>query len=713
MWSDIVRGSMAPNFASECITLIKHFKLQYSLQKITPGDGNCFFHAICDQVQSRTDLNSKLPQFAIEAASHHSILRKEVVNFVKHTSLNEALAIYKVALLSNFRTRLDKEKEWQRYLKTMSMDGTWADDLIIQATSTYLGTNILLLASSNMLDSPWTEVLGNDSARMEAMTLVYLVGRHFQSILPCTDSTDECLHCGKRTRHILMHLGQNTKCKISYDMDTLRSKAVQKRKEMTQSTIQKEYQAKYYAQHSEQIKATKTRLYEENSMETKTRVKKRYHEKSDEIKEKRKQHYQEKSEDIKEKKKQHYKEKSEDIKEKRKEHYQEKSEDIKQKKKTHYQEKSEDIKGKKKQHYKEKSEDIKKKKKQHYQEKSEDIKHKKKTHYQEKSVDIREKRKTHHQERSDDITERKRKHYQENKDVIAQKRKVNLHIQREIKIQSTDEDARYKKFKESTLDGPVHSCQICHRLMFSTSLEQVLIEDKKDTLESIYNGVYDNVQQSSQKGKISICKTCKEYIKQKDSPPLCFANQLNVDRQPDELIELNDLEAVLIAKSIIFMKIYSLPKSRWNALKDHAIHVPITDNDILNTLDSISKYPRNIDDSGVIPVFLKRKKNFKNFIYHQFINKRKIIAALQFLKLSGHVSYQNIEIEDFAYDGAVSCNSSFESTGSASDSSSSDGSLQSMSSKQEKNVIHAATMLNTDYPESSIVLNQKKQNVTL
>ena len=49
---------------------------------------------------------------------------------------------------------------------------------------------------------------------------------------------------------------------------------------------------------------------------------------------------------------------------------------------------------------------------------------------------------------------------------------------------------------------------------------------------------------------------------------------------PEMKLELTELEANLIAKRIIFMKIFQLPKTRWTALKDKIINVPVKENDI-------------------------------------------------------------------------------------------------------------------------------------
>jgi hypothetical protein len=42
-------------------------------------------------------------------------------------------------------------------------------------------------------------------------------------------------------------------------------------------------------------------------------------------------------------------------------------------------------------------------------------------------------------------------------------------------------------------------------------------------------------------------------------------------------LKLTKLDGDLIAKSIIFQKIYQLPKSRWTALKNRLINIPIND----------------------------------------------------------------------------------------------------------------------------------------
>ena len=46
-------------------------------------------------------------------------------------------------------------------------------------------------------------------------------------------------------------------------------------------------------------------------------------------------------------------------------------------------------------------------------------------------------------------------------------------------------------------------------------------------------------------------------------------------------LRLTDIEKQLIVKSLIFIKIRELPKTRMRAMNDRVINVPIEDNDII------------------------------------------------------------------------------------------------------------------------------------
>ena len=96
-------------------------------------------------------------------------------------------------------------------------------------------------------------------------------------------------------------------------------------------------------------------------------------------------------------------------------------------------------------------------------------------------------------------------------------------------------------------------------------------------------------------------------------PPMCRKNGLELYETEKELknqgLLLTELEGSLIARRIVFMKIFLLPKSRWTAFKDKAVNIPIPESSVLNTVESL---PRTPNDAGLVSVSLKRKIEYKN-----------------------------------------------------------------------------------------------------
>jgi hypothetical protein len=143
-------------------------------------------------------------------------------------------------------------------------------------------------------------------------------------------------------------------------------------------------------------------------------------------------------------------------------------------------------------------------------------------------------------------------------------------------------------------------------------------------------------------------------------------NGLEVENFPANL-ELNELGATLIARNILFLKIFQLPRSRWNALKDRIVNVQVEHSDINSTMDSVidtvrqriinvpidndcventetNELPRSWENAGIIPVKLKRKLSFKNNVLASYIDPKKLIEALLYIKSQGHPGYTDIHI---------------------------------------------------------------------
>ena len=65
-----------------------------------------------------------------------------------------------------------------------------------------------------------------------------------------------------------------------------------------------------------------------------------------------------------------------------------------------------------------------------------------------------------------------------------------------------------------------------------------------------------------------------------------------VDLPNDPDLSLSEMENNLIAKRILFQKIFQLPRSRMAACKDKLVNVPIHDTDIINTFESLPRTPK-------------------------------------------------------------------------------------------------------------------------
>merc|ERR1712203_918189 len=93
-------------------------------------------------------------------------------------------------------------------------------------------------------------------------------------------------------------------------------------------------------------------------------------------------------------------------------------------------------------------------------------------------------------------------------------------------------------------------------------------------------------------------------------------------------LNLTDLEQSLIARSLIFLKIHKLPKSRMGCVKDKIVYVPINENDTLNTINTILRTPT---EAGILPVKVKRKLEFRSNYMEEYVSIPKIIGALRVL----------------------------------------------------------------------------------
>ena len=102
------------------------------------------------------------------------------------------------------------------------------------------------------------------------------------------------------------------------------------------------------------------------------------------------------------------------------------------------------------------------------------------------------------------------------------------------------------------------------------------------------------------------CHSCSNYMSTGKMAPMSNQNNLQlIETKAYPELDLKEVENQLVAPNLIFQKIKLLPKSRWNAMIDRTVNVPIPTQEINQTLEQLPRKPEN---ACIIPVQLKRMK---------------------------------------------------------------------------------------------------------
>ena len=251
----------------------------------------------------------------------------------------------------------------------------------------------------------------------------------------------------------------------------------------------------------------------------------------------------------------------------------------------------------------------------------------------------------------------KRKH--DDPDGLAEKEKFKR-MKKKDRLQTAE--GRIAAFREATRDGPCFPCICCQRAMFKKQV--VIYEGKVKAKIESYEGLYEKAIERIDmipivRNKYYLCKTCKKYLDKNQVPPMSHCNNLEHDypgrkinikdddgnkideyvltKEDCDNLHLTDLEQSLIARSLIFLKIHKLPKSRMGCISDKIVYIPINENDTLNTINTILRTP---SEAGILPVKVKRKLEYRSNYMEEFISIPKIIGALRVLHRVRHPEYR-------------------------------------------------------------------------
>jgi hypothetical protein len=210
---------------------------------------------------------------------------------------------------------------------------------------------------------------------------------------------------------------------------------------------------------------------------------------------------------------------------------------------------------------------------------------------------------------------------------------------------AVDDRKRILNFKKATLFGPIFICSCCKRQLFENGVTKITTKFTTKLHKNhpgFYRKVIKNeeivevrVNGSDRKTGNYICSTCKTAIIGGKVPSMAEINGLELVNIEDDC-HLTELENNLIALNLNFQYIFCLKKSRWGATKNQMISVPVGPNTVINTVQQLPRLPT---EAGLIPVQLKRKKEYQRCHKKELIDPEKIIRAINLLIRSGHPYY--------------------------------------------------------------------------
>ncbi len=98
--------------------------------------------------------------------------------------------------------------------------------------------------------------------------------------------------------------------------------------------------------------------------------------------------------------------------------------------------------------------------------------------------------------------------------------------------------------------------------------------------------------------KTFVCQRCREKLKGKKIPPASQLNKLELDKIPNDLHSLNELEMQLLAMRIPFMKMVFLPIGGQRGVCGGVVNVPA---DYQGTVEKMS-LPHNFKEGKLLAV---------------------------------------------------------------------------------------------------------------
>ena len=618
------------NLEDRVLKILQQYELPFLMDKETKGDGNCFIWALLQQCQ-RQEVNSSLETEIIELTNSNNQLefRRAVKQFVMN-SQEERLVNYR-----NDFNIFTETKPFSEYWSSdyMLKSGTWADQMFIQA-SAYLLKKDIHIHREFENQYQCTVVYGNMHeidvpCPGSPLHMAYLQNLHYQSIVPISSAPvgNTCEICKKPFNNIVMHLSKSSHCRKLFSENRFSLLKLQAKSEAHRKKMQRQADNRKKMKESDKSKT----LEKDRQRKAESRKKMLEVDTSGTL-EKERLNLAAYRKNMKESDKSKNLEKDRQRKaESRKKMLEVNTSGTIEKERLKVADYRKNQKELNEIEYLAKEKNTKAMNRQ--------------KHKTIDPVQYAEK------ERVSKLKSNRKRKIEDPVEYLSTQNRLKA---KQRKCETAAD--RLKAFREATASSADFICVSCHQRMFPSNVVKFSSEVKQSIAQkiSLSDCIEDpnlcskiilqtgNAKQSSEEP--FICRTCLNYLKKGKLPPVSVKNGLEL-KETDKKIEdddlnLTELEAALVSKTIIFQKIFLLPKSRWTALKDKLINVPITDDKINETLQ---EFPRTPKDAGLIGVKLKRMKNMKNSHSQQLIDPDRIFRFLHKVKDNKNPHYDEID----------------------------------------------------------------------
>ena len=163
--------------------------LHVHADEVTPGDGNCFYHAILQQLQRSEIVAEHHPSHLnLNPLPTYLELRAAICEYVQQ---NQNSIPYIQQYHTFYINELYEEYNmtWDNFLIEQTHSGVYATELFIKTTTVLVGINICITSEYctqqhpyNIVTSTWSD---EETHHVNSLLLGNISGLHFQSLIPC------------------------------------------------------------------------------------------------------------------------------------------------------------------------------------------------------------------------------------------------------------------------------------------------------------------------------------------------------------------------------------------------------------------------------------------------------------------------------------------------------------------------------------------------